>query len=956
MKKLLLAILMAPIGWAGFAQQTVPLTNWKFQTGDNPEYSKPGFDDSAWKPIETGKAWEEQGYPNYDGYAWYRIRFTLLADMKKKDAPNAINFLLGKIDDCDQVFLNGRTIGQNGAICNDVTSNTSANANLAKMASAKDINRNYILQQNDPRLLWGSENTLVVRVYNEKNEGGMLSPAYIIAAYPGATEKTPARSEYFSWINHSNEGPNEAQTLANLDFFAWLRHEYGMQLDIYAFDAGAIDGCRFYGSMNSDRFKKQFPRGFAPVAEKAKSMNTSLGLWGGPDGFGNTPEEEKQRTDMMVGLVRDYHFGLFKLDGVCGPLRPEKREAFNSMMTECRKYNPDLIMLNHRLDLGKGVVHSTTYLMDGAETYVDVNMTSYITSTHNRTGNLGRDLSPNLTRLTEDHGVCLSSCLDYWEDDLILQAFNRSLVVSPELYGSPWLLRDDEYHRLARIFNLARQYRDILPEGMVLPEATCGPKAVSRGDASTRLLTFRNLTWNPVKYTITLDQTVGLEKQGIVVVKQYHPTEKVIGSYPYGSKVELEVLPFRSCLVKVTTAKDSERSVEGCNYEVVREVDGKPMEIKLLGFPGEKCSIKLTGDYSKFHTAVLGNTAQSGLLKGKTVDIRFPGTPLKENYHRKLGDLTECAIPGNAQALYEATCFAADNNALEVRSLQRSGPTQIPQVQAARDAFFNQKAFVERHLWDKQLFDGDDKTGFAVCTRWFGTVWPGCLRIDMGKVQHLDSLTIKTSDTYSLSPLKVDEGQPCLVSKDLKEWKEVTVLAGTNMPIDLHNIDSVRYIVMMETPLKVTEVEGYLDGRQVKRDRWRASNLFPGYFWWWYSAHKAWSNQFVLNEAAEGSYLCIAINGQYDGEKVYAALDIEGQPVGCPGRSPSYKSNVFVGPVLSTGGNYTYYVPVTKDMIGKNIKAYVLGADEKLEVKPEVWITAYPTPYKAINLKLVSDK
>ncbi len=32
-----------------------------------------------------------------------------------------------------------------------------------------------------------------------------------------------------------------------------------MQLDIYAFDAGAIDGKRFYGSVKSKRFKRQFP-------------------------------------------------------------------------------------------------------------------------------------------------------------------------------------------------------------------------------------------------------------------------------------------------------------------------------------------------------------------------------------------------------------------------------------------------------------------------------------------------------------------------------------------------------------------------------------------------------------------------------------------------------------------------------------------------------------------------
>jgi len=950
MKKLLLAILLAPIAWAGFAQQTIPLTNWKFQTGDNMEWVKPGFDDSGWKPIEVGKQWEEQGYKNYDGYAWYRIRFTLPDDMKKKDVPNAINFLLGKIDDCDQVFLNGQLLGQNARLM--PVGNTNPLDDLSKTAPAHDLNRNYIVQPDYPRLAWGKENTLAIRVYDGSGNGGMMSLAYVIAAYPGATEKTPSRSEYFSWINNTNEGSNEAQTLANLNFFKWLHNEYGMQLDIYAFDAGAFDGRLFYGSMSSNRFKSQFPHGFAPITEKAKSMNTSLGLWGGPDGFGNTPEEEKQRTDVMVSLVRDYNFSLFKMDAVCGSLRPQKYDAFNNMMVECRKYNPNLILLNHRLDLGKGIVHSTTYLMDGAETYIDVGMTSQITATHNRAGALGRGLSPNLTRLTEDHGVCLSSCLDYWEDDLILQAFNRTMVVSPQIYGNPWLLGDDEYPRLARIFNLARKYRDILVDGFVLPENTCGPKAVSRGNASTRLLTFRNLSWNPVKYTIALDKDVGLTRQGNVEIKQYHPTEKVIGSYPYGSTVEIEVLPFRACLIKVTTAKDTECSVEGCNYEVVREVDGKPMEIKLLGFPGEKCSVKLTGDYSKFHTAVLDNTAQSGLLKGKTVDIQFPGTPFKENYHRKLGDMVECKVPENAKGLFEATCFAADNNALEVRSLQRSGPTQIPQVQASRDAFFNQPLFAERNIWDKQLFDGDKSTGFSVCTRWFGGVKPGAFRIDLGKATHIDSLVLEVADGYSLSPMKSGEGYLCMVSKDLMHGNDLTAIAEKRMVIDLAHIDSVRYFAMMESPINVTEVTGYCNGKQINRSGWRASNLFRSSFFWDFVTQKAWSQSFVLNEVPDGSYLCIAVNGKHGLENAYAALEVDGKPIGCPSRNPSYQSNVWEYRVTATDSNYTYYVPVTKDMIGKKISAWVLCSDGNIDIKPEVWITAYPIPNQSINLIL----
>ena len=43
----------------------------------------------------------------------------------------------------------------------------------------------------------------------------------------GADEKTPSLSHYFSWIDNTNEGATEHQTLANLEFFKWLHDEYG---------------------------------------------------------------------------------------------------------------------------------------------------------------------------------------------------------------------------------------------------------------------------------------------------------------------------------------------------------------------------------------------------------------------------------------------------------------------------------------------------------------------------------------------------------------------------------------------------------------------------------------------------------------------------------------------------------------------------------------------------------
>jgi len=763
--------------------------------------------------------------------------------------------------------------------------------------------------------------------------------------FPGADEKTPSRAQYFSWINNTNEGSTEEHTMINLDFFGWLNREYGMQLDIYAFDAGAIDGKRFYGSIYSDRFKKQFPNGFDPVYKKAKTLGIRLGVWGGPDGFGDIEEEEKARIDQMVKLCRDYEFALFKFDAVCGPLRPEKEDAFIEMMQQCRNYSPDLILLNHRLGLNKGKPYATTSLMGGDETYIDVHMTNTMTAPHHRAQALSRGLPPDLQRLREDHGVCLSSCLDYWEDDLVLQAFNRSLILAPEIYGNPWLLRDNEFPKLARIYNLHRKYRDILVDGKVLPDSY-GPYAVSRGDNKTRIVTLRNLTWDEHTYTVKLDEEIGMVSGGKITLVQLHPTEKVIGTFNKGDEAMIDVHPFRSCMLLATTQEYDEPALDGVDYRVIKNVKGKPVEIEILGMPGTKSGIRLL-DADKYKSARMEDDDASRLLKSKTLQVNFPGEPLAKKTHRKLGDLSKAEIPDDAEALYEATVFAADNNALEVRSLNRSGETSIPEVKAARDAFFNQKAFIQRGVWDRNLFDGDLSTGFWQTRRY--RTERGCFRLDLGEVIHIDELLIMVPDMFSLLPLLPDEGNIVEVSQDLKNWEQITYMADLNIRIPIDK--EVRFLRFRSFPQQIIEIEGIASGRKLDRSKWRASNLFayPSNK----KAEKAWKTSVVLDEVPKGSYLCVAIKGEHGNDGAYVAAKVDGALVGSPDRAPSFLSNPWESFNARRDKNYTYYIPVKEEYREKKIEVFVFGYDkENLDLNPELWITAYPYPWEKINLVL----
>lgn len=752
----------------------------------------------------------------------------------------------------------------------------------------------------------------------------------------GATERTPSYSQYFSWINNTNEGTTEIQTKINLDFFRYLRDTYGMQLDIYAFDAGAVDGSKRYGTMQSDEFKQKFPGGFGPISQYAAQTGTRLGLWGGPDGYGDTQKEAQQRHELMVSLVRDFNFGLFKMDGVCGDLRPEKYDWFVKTMAEVRKYAPDLILLNHRLNLGPGMKYATTSLLGGKETYIDAHMTNSMTASHHRAEALAREIPP--TRLTEDHGVCLSSCLDYWDDDLILQAFNRNLILAPEIYGNPWFLKDEEYSQLAYIFNLHRDYRNILVDGKQLPEAQYGPGAMSRGDGKTMFLTLRNLGWEKVRYVIRLDDEVGLKKGGNVKVRMYHPYIQDMGSYRYGSTVEVEVLPFRSCLVKVTTGKEKDNVlVSGIPYQIINDRVGSEYQVRLLGKPGESYQYTIRTKHSS-----------------KTKKITFPGEKMREDPIRHISSMQRIPVPEDISSVYYATVFAADNNSMEDRSLERAGKSSIPQVQAARDAFFNQTLYIDKGITDRNLFDSDENTFFNITFRRGELRLNGtsAFLLDMGKAEELDQLIIKTDHTYSLSPLCDNEGTYAQVSADLVTWKTALMINGTTSVMDLSKMGPVRYIRFDNCPIRLSEVYGLKNGMKVSTDLWHASNLFDSYDHKLGKASRVWKSEFVLDEIADNAYLCVAVNGKTGVDGAWAGFKIDGEYVGCPDRAPSYVSNVWEKEVKRQDGNYTYYLPLTKDMLGKKIEAYVLSMDwaESLgDLQPEVYLSAYPLPFSSVT-------
>jgi len=146
-------------------------TGWRFHTGDDLKWADSDFNDSDWAEILGDRYWEEQGYENYDGYAWYRIKvFIPSTIIEKAYYKDDLQFIIGNVDDTEQTFLNGKLIGQNGVL---IPGDTEVTDDFTGDREAYRIIRKYVLPVNDSRILWDQENTIAIRVHDHGGNGGM---------------------------------------------------------------------------------------------------------------------------------------------------------------------------------------------------------------------------------------------------------------------------------------------------------------------------------------------------------------------------------------------------------------------------------------------------------------------------------------------------------------------------------------------------------------------------------------------------------------------------------------------------------------------------------------------------------------------------------------------------------------------------------------------------------------
>src|SRR5690606_3224362 len=83
---------------------------WKFKRGDNLHWIQADLKDKEWYDHKIPLGWDDNELRDYDGFGWYRYHFVAPQSWSGED----LALELGRIDDVDEVYLNGVLIGSMG--------------------------------------------------------------------------------------------------------------------------------------------------------------------------------------------------------------------------------------------------------------------------------------------------------------------------------------------------------------------------------------------------------------------------------------------------------------------------------------------------------------------------------------------------------------------------------------------------------------------------------------------------------------------------------------------------------------------------------------------------------------------------------------------------------------------------------------------------------------------------
>jgi alpha-galactosidase len=179
--------------------QTINIPVAKFSTENNIVFKEPSYDDASWQQIKTGLNWEPQGFTGYNGFAWYRIKTIIPNSMIQQAVlKDSIRIHFGGIDDCAEIFLNGKLKKKTGSFPNESA------GYISTWSETVEVKLSVL----DANILWDKQNTIAIKVYDGGGGGGLFKNEVFIKMVDVMDEVNlqiePSKNEaaYISLLNN----------------------------------------------------------------------------------------------------------------------------------------------------------------------------------------------------------------------------------------------------------------------------------------------------------------------------------------------------------------------------------------------------------------------------------------------------------------------------------------------------------------------------------------------------------------------------------------------------------------------------------------------------------------------------------------------------------------------------------------------------------------------------------
>jgi hypothetical protein len=714
--------------------------------------------------------------------------------------------------------------------------------------------------------------------------------------------ETRRASMYFDWLVHASEGLKEVEYDQLLDYFVMLKKEFDIRFDIFCSDDGIFE-TRW--ATTFDLYQKQheslFPQGFKRMSDRMKSIGMEAGVWLGPDGFGETEVEEHARIDTVASLVREHGIGIIKMDTVVSrpvgddPYRNERyMRKLERLVDACHEANPDIIIINHRISASPYILtmlDSTLWM--GAESYPDHFLyNDDKPRLFTRFGSFGRG-EPTYygaySELLEDHGVCFNGFTEGWREELVVQALGRALMLAPEIYGTLFLLPDEDYRDLAKIMKLVEQFSGLLTRTKY--EVATGD--FIHADGERALLCLVNDNWETKERELRINAEIGIngESARYEIICHFPFPEEVPNTWyaGWGGSVKVQLSPFQVCVLEIrpaTMQTDDLMDTQSTEPVVIATLPQQRMD---------RASISL-------------------------------------------GTFTQTEIREEDEITAELIRFQISSDPTEAQVLDRNEASQYDEVNACRQ-FFRNKLRKECFAIATNAWDGDPVTAWGDSPFWNDgdNVW----RLDTGALNMIARVEVTLAELGPGPVIEWGKGRSLPrsvvfeVSADAKEWHAAeATLYYRRQPIEPRTV-AQRFIASfdeLDRPMRYIRmhVRGILAGdirvqtwkngvlTAIPTDSWRGNNLLTAR-----NPSALYKKSFMVDEAWDGRYAAVVVELP-DGPDVWLKQEIaivwveatDGRVWPVTEASPAYPFGGWEGNANRRARCWTFRLLVTPGMCG----------------------------------------